>query len=129
MKNNNLIFNDFYCVECGRKGIPIVRQIGKERESGHLKKLYCLYCGKETNHAEVTGKYTKEQFQKEFELGRFVNGKRIEGTDLISCTKSECDYNISGKCWNCNNSFNCSHRIILENKDKEETNHLLQKGW
>ena len=41
MKTNNFLPSDFYCTECGRKGIPIIRIAGKEREAGHLKKLYC----------------------------------------------------------------------------------------
>ena len=27
----------FYCVACGRRGIPITRRRGAEREAGHLK--------------------------------------------------------------------------------------------
>ena len=82
MKRNKDIrlssFSDFYCTSCGHKGIPIIRNSGKEKEPGHLKKLYCLYCNTEKNMVEVKqkGKYTLEDFLIEFENGNFENGQR-----------------------------------------------------
>ena len=116
MENNNktILTSDFYCTECGRKGIPIARKRGQEREPGHLKKLYCLYCGKETNHAEVRdigSSYTKENFLEEFVLGRFIDGQKIHVADLMSCTKIDCLYNKHGKCWNSNYSYDCQYRL------------------
>ncbi len=112
MAKQPLSFSDFYCVECGRKGIPIVRNIGAQRESGHLKNLFCIYCGKECNHAEIRpgSNYTYEDFKLEFESGRFVNGQRVPVADLASCNNIDCQYNFSGKCWNANKSYNCNHR-------------------
>lgn len=73
--------SDFYCVLCGRKGIPILRKKGQERENGHLKKLFCIYCNKSTNHAEckIASKYEYDDFKIEFEYGNFdENGNRIK---------------------------------------------------
>ena len=78
-KNKFITDNEFYCVKCGRKGLPVIRQRGKEREAGHLKKLFCLNCKIETNHVECqpNTKYTKADFQVEFEYGNFdENGNR-----------------------------------------------------
>jgi len=72
--------SEFYCTQCGQKGIPIVRKQGREREVGHLKKLYCLKCGIQTNHAETKSftKYAYEDFKTEFEYGNFdKDGNRI----------------------------------------------------
>ena len=71
--------SDFYCTQCGKKGIPVIRKNGKQKEAGHLKKLYCIYCHQETNHVEIRGdeKYTYNDFKTEFNNGNFVNGKRI----------------------------------------------------
>ncbi len=71
-------FSDFYCTKCGHKGIPIIRQSGKAKEPGHLKKLYCLYCDSEENMVEIRqkGSYTLEDFIIEFENGNFENGER-----------------------------------------------------
>ena len=109
---------DFYCTKCGRKGIPLARKLGKQREPAHLKKLYCIYCKEEVNHAEVRpfGDYKKEDFFEEFRLGRFVDGQKIPVAELMSCTNINCLYNKDGKCWNSNNSYECLY------KPKEEKN-------
>ena len=72
--------SEFYCVLCGRKGIPVWRRKGAERESGHLKKLWCLGCKTETNHVEIkpSTKYGYEQFKEEYEYENFTDdGDRI----------------------------------------------------
>jgi hypothetical protein len=122
--------SDFYCVECSAKGIPIMRKPSQQREAGHLKKLFCLQCQRETNHCEIRpfGSYTVEDFKEEYELGRFVNGQRVPISDLLSCTCTNCKYNKSGKCWNAKKDYLCGHRIILENPN-DETNNLLKRGW
>lgn len=68
-----------FCVICGHESLPIWRRPGKQREPGHLKKLYCEYCKVETNHAECRefGKYGISEFKIEFENGNFnANGTR-----------------------------------------------------
>lgn len=69
----NVKMSDFYCTICGNKGIPIFRTVGQEREPGHLKKLFCLYCQKETNMAEIRsiGKYSLNDFWIEYTYGNF----------------------------------------------------------
>lgn len=68
-----ILTDEFYCTQCGNKGIPIVRQTGSERAAGHLKRIYCLKCQKETNHAECKpySHYSYEDFKFEFENGNF----------------------------------------------------------
>lgn len=76
----NIHPSNFYCTQCGAKNINIYRPKGREREAGHLKKLYCFSCGKETNCIEIkpnSGKYTFEDFKIEYEYGNFdENGCR-----------------------------------------------------
>jgi len=80
-RNKNMTMSDFYCSQCGRKGIPVWRRMGSEREAGHLKKLYCLHCQKETNFCEIrpfAQKYTINDFWLEYENGNFSpEGNRI----------------------------------------------------
>ncbi len=81
MANNTTNVSDFYCTQCGSRGLPVVRTSRKVREPGHLKKLYCLHCKMQTNHAEVRpfGKYNYEDFQIEFIHGNFDSeGQRID---------------------------------------------------
>lgn len=124
------VISDFYCTQCGKKGIPIPRKNGNQRERGHLKKIFCIYCNEEVNHVEIRpfGSYTLEDFEEEFKLGRFVNGKREAITDLTICSKTDCEYNKNGRCWNSDNSAQCSHKIIVENPN-DETINLLNRGW
>ena len=70
---NNFIESDFYCTQCGNRGIPVQRKKGQEREAGHLKKLYCLRCKETVNHVEVKSytKYDYDDFKTEYEYGNF----------------------------------------------------------
>lgn len=113
-KNKEITKSEFYCTKCGQRGIPIARRAGIQREAGHLKKLYCLHCREETNHAEIRpfGSYNYEDFYEEFKLGRFVDGKRIPINELMLCTKEDCPYNKNGRCWNSNYSYDCGHRVV-----------------
>ena len=58
--------SNFYCEVCGTKGIPIPRNKGKQRESFHKKKLYCLNCKMETNHIECKNEIEEKIFIKEW---------------------------------------------------------------
>ena len=119
-KRRDFTISEFYCTECGHRGIDIPRRICHQREAGHLKKLYCIYCKKQTNHCEIkpVGGYTKQDFLEEFRLGRFSDGNRIPVGELPSCSRTTCLYNKDGKCWNSNNSFECKHKIRKENQDE-----------
>ena len=86
-KNIRMItLSDFYCTKCGCKGIPIFRTIGKEKEPGHLKKLFCLNCQEERNMVEVrqNSKYGLDNFLIEYENGNFdEDGNRKEPWKLF----------------------------------------------
>lgn len=106
---SNISQSRFFCTECGNENITVFRARGHRRETGHLKKLYCIHCRKEVNHAEITNKnsYSYEDFLEEFECGRFVNGERIAIKDLKSCKKRDCRFNHNGKCWKANGTRIC----------------------
>lgn len=79
-KRNFSLDTEFYCTLCGSKGIPIARRGGAKREAGHLKKLFCLTCQTETNHAEAQEytHYSHRDFEFEFKNGNFsADGSRI----------------------------------------------------
>ena len=125
-KNKCSITSEFYCTKCGRKGIPIARKKGQQREPGHLKKLYCLYCQQEINHVEIRpyGSYKYEDFLEEYNLGRFFEGHRLKVMDLMSCSKTDCSFNRHGKCWNSNYSEECPYRI---HKTKKEVREMYER--
>lgn len=73
--------SDFYCTKCGLKNIPIPRVAGKEKEPGHLKRMFCFHCCSEQNMVEIKprSKYTLEDFWIEYEYHNFnIDGQRIE---------------------------------------------------
>lgn len=78
----NFTISKMYCCNCGKEGLPICRKKSHSREDGHLKKLYCVYCGKLWNHAEIkpsSDNYTLEDFKLEMQYENFDNeGNRKE---------------------------------------------------
>jgi len=70
-RRKNELMSDFWCINCGRKGIPVLRNRGRVREQGHRKALYCVTCKTIINHIETRNKDEAEQFRRDFESGRF----------------------------------------------------------
>jgi hypothetical protein len=90
-----ITMSDMYCTQCGRKNIPIPRNKGREREPGHLKNMYCLYCQKKTNMVEVRefgSGYTLEDFELEFKLHNFNK----DGTRKLSWSDFRTHLNNNG---------------------------------
>ena len=54
--------HDFYCLNCGNKGIELPRKKGQ-------KKLYCLTCKTDVNHIECKTIEEVEKFKEEFKRG------------------------------------------------------------
>ena len=76
-----ILISDMYCTKCGKRNMSVPRKKGGERESGHLKKIFCIYCGMQWNAAECdqNGYYTYKDFMTEFENGNFdEEGQRKE---------------------------------------------------
>ena len=69
--NSNCVGHDFYCMKCGKKGIPLMRKKGHQYGKFHRKKLYCPFCKEEVNHIEVKTCEDKLKFLDDFENGVF----------------------------------------------------------
>lgn len=65
--------HDFYCMNCGNKGIPLSRNVGFQHSKFHRKKLYCVYCRQEYNHVECRNMMEVNKFKEDFANGVFVN--------------------------------------------------------
>lgn len=65
--------HQFYCLLCGRPGIPLRRKIGFQHGSMHRKKLYCPYCRVEVNHIEIKTLDEKITFEENFKNGVYKN--------------------------------------------------------
>ena len=61
--------HQFYCLLCGRAGIPIRRKVGHQHSALHRKRLYCPFCKIEVNHMEVRNQVEKAIFIENFKNG------------------------------------------------------------
>lgn len=64
--------HDFYCINCGKKGIPVFRKSGQQRGRHHRKKMWCPYCQMQINHVECRNYWEKLDFEKDFANGVYV---------------------------------------------------------
>lgn len=69
------ISSQFYCCLCGNKGMMLPRKVGKERPTGHLKNLYCIYCKQVTRHYEAKSEEDEIKFRSDFNAGIYANEK------------------------------------------------------
>ena len=74
--------HSFYCINCGNKGIPLMRKQGFKHEKLHRKKLYCIYCKEEVNHIECKTPEEVEEFKKNFENGVYKDEAK-ESLDYV----------------------------------------------
>lgn len=79
------IYTEFWCIRCGKKGIPIMRERNKLRGMGHRKKLYCVHCKAEVNHVETRNPEEAQKFREDFEAGLY----REEAEESITYTKEQ----------------------------------------
>jgi len=64
--------SQFWCINCGKQGIPIMRDRGNRRKSGHRKALYCINCKMVLNHIETRNEEEAQWFRDEFDAGKFA---------------------------------------------------------
>ena len=63
--------HSFYCLNCGKRGIPIWRNKSYLYSKNHRKALYCPHCQLTVNHIEIRNLDEKIKFQEDFEKGLF----------------------------------------------------------
>ena len=76
--------HSFYCINCGNKGIPLMRKQGFKHEGMHRKKLYCVHCKCEVNHIECKTYEEVQIFKDAFERGEFKD----EAEESVSYLRS-----------------------------------------
>lgn len=70
MRRYNIIYNDFFCINCGSK-ITLPRKKGHQHERHHFKKCYCYGCKHTINFFEVKDDDDLQYFQETFKAGGF----------------------------------------------------------
>ena len=76
--------HSFYCLNCGKKGIPLLRDRSHLHSKNHRKVLYCPFCNETVNHLEVANMEEAEKFKEDFENGVYKN----EAAQSISYVRS-----------------------------------------
>lgn len=64
--------SEFWCINCGKKGIPVMRKCSRKREEGHRKALYCITCKAVINHVETRNEDEARQFREDYEAGLYA---------------------------------------------------------
>lgn len=70
--------HDFYCINCGKKGIPITRKLGHQHGAFHRKSMYCPYCKHTVNHVECRNQEERDQFMLDFIEGKYQEEAALE---------------------------------------------------
>ena len=63
--------HSFWCINCGKRALPLLRPNSRNREKFHRKKLYCYHCKQEINCIECKSEEEAYEFQIMFENGEF----------------------------------------------------------
>ena len=64
--------HNFYCIRCGKPGIPLARKESFKHERLHRKKLYCPWCKMTVNHIECRDQEDAYVFKTNFEAGNYA---------------------------------------------------------
>ena len=64
--------HDFYCLNCGKRNISVMRPRGFLRERGHRKAMYCPHCKLDVNHLECRNDEDAFNFKIDFEEGKYI---------------------------------------------------------
>ena len=81
----------FFCVLCGKEGIPVRRKEGFQHKSFHLKKLYCPWCKMEVNHVECKNPAQVNKFLEDFKKGVY-NDERKHALDFVRMSSLRQEY-------------------------------------
>ena len=61
----------FFCMRCGKEGIPILRKVNHKHSKHHRKKLWCPTCKMEVNFIECSSDQEIQEFKEQFENGAY----------------------------------------------------------
>ena len=64
-----MIYNDFYCIKCGKRAMSLPRKRSHQHKSLHCKKLYCPHCHETYNCVECKNEKDIYEFKENFKNG------------------------------------------------------------
>jgi len=78
----NIVFSDFYCIQCGNKAMSLPRKRSHQHKSMHLKKLYCPHCKITINCVECKNEEEIYDFKINYQNGEYQKALE-ESLELI----------------------------------------------
>lgn len=84
---------NFYCINCGSKGIPIARMGNNRKDKGHRKNMYCPTCRHTVNHIECRNEFEEQQFIEDFNNGVYKDEALAELEYEATCPRLSVIYN------------------------------------
>ena len=75
----------FFCVNCGKEGLPVYRSQAQQRGKLHRKRLYCIYCGQDVNMVECYDDEDIKKFKRDFERGVYHDEAK---ESIVHCSGS-----------------------------------------
>ena len=60
----------FWCINCGKAGIPIQRKVGHQHGKNHRKKIWWPWCLTTINMVETRNTEEEIQFKEDFMAGK-----------------------------------------------------------
>lgn len=79
----------FWCLNCGREGIPLPRKISHLHAPHHRKKMYCPWCKAVVNHLECKSQKDILDFKENFEA-RLYQEEAQESLEFIKQEENKC---------------------------------------
>lgn len=70
--------HDFYCINCGAKGIPLIRKQSSRKSANHRKNMYCIRCKHTVNHIECRSAEEVKQFLSDFNTGKYTEEAKAD---------------------------------------------------
>lgn len=71
MKRKQTVIHDFYCMNCGKKAIPLARAASMRHSKHHRKQMYCIWCKETVNMIECRNDEEVFEFKENFEKGLY----------------------------------------------------------
>ena len=75
----------FFCINCGKEGLPIYRSLARQRGKMHRKKMFCIHCKQEVNMVECYSDEDVRKFKRNYENGVYKDEAK---QSIVYCGRS-----------------------------------------
>lgn len=80
--------HDFYCINCGEKGLALPRRDSLKKGKFHRKNIWCPHCKMDTIHIECRNDEEVAKFKEDFKDGVYND----ENEKALSALRTEWEW-------------------------------------